>query len=478
MRLRLDIAALVGSVVGLAIAVIALAATCGKAPVPQIAGLSANNLGCAYVGTYNIQCERASDTQLLASDAAATLTMYGAPTLTLGNGEAAEFSALVHASIQGCDGSATCGCDIRRYFPGTMNGGVFARGDGVTVDVPVDSYCGFTAAAQLQVSDAGVAGVSVLCGPACYAAGSISSRYTLPYDAATPDSGGGAPTITSLSPPIGVNGGGNTIAMVGTNLTGATAVTCNGNAVSPSSVTATTLNFVAPAYGGSANGTGNVSVGCTVTTPGGTSTASNFYYYPTTLVQWVFGGVAQSVSAWTDQTGNGNSFAQATGGRQPTLTANWNGSGRQAATFTGPTEFYAGTLAATAQPVTASLVGNAASNSTQQVIMDGAADQIYLNFGGTPNSMYVGFFLTQAIATADVIQVVYNGASSAAVIDGTTHSGTIAAGSLTGPNIGALGNATNGITGNIAEYCTYNSALGATALTNDQQIKKAVWGTP
>ena len=72
------------------------------------------------------------------------------------------------------------------------------------------------------------------------------------------------PTVTGVSPNNGPTGGGTSVTVSGTNLTGATAVHFGTNAgTSISGVTATSLTVTSPA------GTGTVDV--TVTTPNGTS---------------------------------------------------------------------------------------------------------------------------------------------------------------------------------------------------------------
>jgi hypothetical protein len=89
-------------------------------------------------------------------------------------------------------------------------------------------------------------------------------------------SGGGGPTVTSVSPGAGLAEGGTSVTITGTNFTGATAVKFGATAAASFKVTsATSITAVSPA------GSGTVDV--TVTTPEGTSATSSadrFSYVP------------------------------------------------------------------------------------------------------------------------------------------------------------------------------------------------------
>jgi IPT/TIG domain len=80
------------------------------------------------------------------------------------------------------------------------------------------------------------------------------------------------PALTGISPASGSTGGGTSVTLTGTDLTGAT-VSFGSTTVTPTGDTGTQLTLTSPA--GSA-GTVNV----TVTTPGGTSNAESFTYVP------------------------------------------------------------------------------------------------------------------------------------------------------------------------------------------------------
>ena len=85
-----------------------------------------------------------------------------------------------------------------------------------------------------------------------------------------------APTVTNVSPVAGPTGGGNTVTVTGTNLTGATAVTFGTNTGMIKTDTATSITATAPA-----GGAGTVDI--TVTTAGGISAtaAADKYTYTT-----------------------------------------------------------------------------------------------------------------------------------------------------------------------------------------------------
>ncbi|MGW3433971.1 IPT/TIG domain-containing protein [Streptomyces melanosporofaciens] len=82
-----------------------------------------------------------------------------------------------------------------------------------------------------------------------------------------------APVLTALSPPSGPTGGGNTVTLTGTNLTGATQVLFGATPATILTNTPTQITATAPA------GTGTTNV--TVTTPGGTSNALPYTYTTT-----------------------------------------------------------------------------------------------------------------------------------------------------------------------------------------------------
>ncbi|KAJ5661426.1 uncharacterized protein N7477_009042 [Penicillium maclennaniae] len=116
-------------------------------------------------------------------------------------------------------------------------------------------------------------------------------------------SGGGsvsvpAPVVSSVSPTTGPAAGGNTVSIIGSGFTNATAVTFgSAAATSFTVVSATTINAVVPA---GPSGGGSVSV--RVTSPGGTSAAGTTYTY-------IAAPVVSSVSPTTGPAAGGNTVS-------------------------------------------------------------------------------------------------------------------------------------------------------------------------
>jgi len=86
------------------------------------------------------------------------------------------------------------------------------------------------------------------------------------------------PTVTSIGPTSGIDTGGTTVIITGSNFNGATKVSFDGNAAKSFTIDSNTqITAVSPA------GCYNCAVDVTVTTPGGTSATSSsdqFFYYP------------------------------------------------------------------------------------------------------------------------------------------------------------------------------------------------------
>ncbi len=153
----------------------------------------------------------------------------------------------------------------------TITGTNFVTGAGNTTVT-----FGGTAATSVNVASA----TSLTCTTPAHAAGAVNVVVTT--DGGTATSANGftyttpAPTVTGLNPTGGPIAGGTAVTITGTNLTGATAVSFGGTAATGVSVVnATTVTCTSPAH---AAGTVDV----TVTTPGGTSSASgtgNDYTY-------------------------------------------------------------------------------------------------------------------------------------------------------------------------------------------------------
>ncbi len=120
----------------------------------------------------------------------------------------------------------------------------------------VNSSTSITATAP--AGSAGAVDVTVTT-PGGTSATSTADQFT--YNAGPPP----APTVSSLNPNNGSTGGGTTVAVAGTNFTGATAVNFGANAAAAYTINSST-SITATAPAGSAG-----AVDVTVTTPGGTS---------------------------------------------------------------------------------------------------------------------------------------------------------------------------------------------------------------
>ena len=128
-----------------------------------------------------------------------------------------------------------------------------------------------------------------------------------------------APTLASLNfSQADIAGGGQSLVATGTNCTGVTAVNVWGTTVTPSSTTATTVTFAAPAH---AAGVTTASL----TGPGGTSGTLAFESWSPVQMTGIGGSYdaskGASASSWADQSATAGAAAQATAANQPTVTA-------------------------------------------------------------------------------------------------------------------------------------------------------------
>ncbi len=133
-----------------------------------------------------------------------------------------------------------------------------------------------------------------------------------------------APTLASLNyAQADIAGGGQSLVATGTNCAGVTAVNVWGTTVTPSSTTATTVTFAAPAH---ASGTTTVSL----TSPGGTSGTIAFESWSPGQITGVDAyldsnkGVTASAGAvgtWVAQDAGAKSFSQAVAVNKPTQVA-------------------------------------------------------------------------------------------------------------------------------------------------------------
>ncbi len=152
---------------------------------------------------------------------------------------------------------------------GSTAGGTVVTVTGINFTGVTGVTFGGTAVTASNVSDTSLTVTS----PAHAAAGSVdilvtTAAGTSDNTAADNFTYGSTPVVTAISPSTGPIAGGTTVTVTGTNFTGATGVLVDGNSVTPSNVTATSLTFVTPAH---AQGTVDIQV----VTPLGTSATSS-----------------------------------------------------------------------------------------------------------------------------------------------------------------------------------------------------------
>jgi hypothetical protein len=136
--------------------------------------------------------------------------------------------------------------------------------------------------------------------------------------------GGPAPTVASVSPTLGDTLGGELLTIIGTNFTGATAVSIGGTAAVGFSVLSTTeIIAIAPAHAAGA------AQSILVTAPGGTSAANTLYEFwsPAVLALtgfWERGDYDAQTATWTARasagTSGGRNLTQATAANVPSET--------------------------------------------------------------------------------------------------------------------------------------------------------------
>jgi hypothetical protein len=180
-----------------------------------------------------------------------------------------------------------------------------------------------------------------------------------------------APTITGLAPATGPPGGGTSVTITGSNLTGATAVTFGGaNAISFTVNSATSITATSPP------GSGTVQV--TVTTPGGAGTGGQFAYAKVTPSLTLTSSPNPSVL------GQAVTFTAKVTGDSPTGTVTFSENGKVLGTATlsgGVATFTIATLPVGQDAVTASYGGdanNAADPETVIQTVNGTSDSARL----------------------------------------------------------------------------------------------------
>jgi hypothetical protein len=119
-----------------------------------------------------------------------------------------------------------------------------------------------------------------------------------------------------------------------------------------------------------------------------------------------------SVSAWADQSGNGNNAAQATAGDQPTLVASSAGfNGQPVLSFNGSSDYLQAPLPVnTVGGLTVFIVAQHDSVSANRAILGGSAG----NYGGSSQ-----WFLMQSTASSNFAEINRNGSVNTSVTSGT-----------------------------------------------------------
>jgi hypothetical protein len=330
-------------------------------------------------------------------------------------------------------------------------------------------------------SPAGTAGAKdvVVTGPA--GAATLSGAFT--YVAAFT-----APTISSLNYSQGdVLGGGQSIVITGTNLSGATGVSFGGTAATITGNTSTTVTVTLPPK---VAGVTTVAV----TTSGGTSGTLAFEYWslasvptPQSMYRADLGvtNVSGKASQWNDQSGAADvnrNLAQATAGNRPTINATDANFGNQSSlAFSSAATTYmqtSGTFTGSpyAQPLLIFFVARWNTVGGHFLLDDnGTGSRIILGESGGGLVFNAGVGLTGGTLTTGVTHagILYaNGAGSLIYLDGSAASvvsGNAGTNALKGLTVGCDGGFSVPFDGWLAEL-TYHQA--ADSLSTRQKFMK------
>jgi hypothetical protein len=309
------------------------------------------------------------------------------------------------------------------------------------------------------------------------------------------------PTISAVTPNAGSAAGGDTITIEGANFTGAS-VTIDGQSCTDVVVAGggASLTCVTPAYSTPNGSTAGQTIA--ITTPAGSVSSSgntqNFFYLPSNTQYTLFlradVGItlATGVSAWADQSGSGNNAAQATGSKQPSVTANFNGSGLPAITGNGSQELIVsaptgiGNGKGTAF-VVCSVATDAQTAPAPFIVVTSSGPELYLLAYSTALSGWACGDALENITntgTADTDAHVLYGGSTAGVnagfagLDETTTTGTLRPTGVTS-YVSIFGVTPSfPMTGSVAWVVYYPGNISSGDSTTVQTIMKTIYGTP
>lgn len=362
---------------------------------------------------------------------------------------------------------------------------------------------GFITGATVTFGGSSATGVSVTnsthiaCTTPAHAAGAVDVVVTNP-DTQTSTGGTGAytytaaPTVTAISKDNGSTSGGTAVTLTGTNFTSATSAAVGGvNLTSFTVVNSTTITGTTGAHAAGL-------VDATVTSPGGTGTKSNCYYFfvPTDIagnVLWLRADlgitIGTGVSTWADQSGNSANATQATGSKQPTV-ASAQINGRDALHFVAASSQYmTGSFASSITTATLFVVGNQSADSQGYFEADPVnVVNTGLSTFNTGGSQFVRRTTTghDATATASLnANQVITGMVQSTRTDiwtngtaGTANTDTVTLASLNNYRIGSIAQDLFFLNGYIAEVIVYNSALSSSDRQKVEAYLRNRWGTP
>lgn len=362
----------------------------------------------------------------------------------LANGEIVDVAATINVHKQ--NGGAADSAVFSRRFNGVQNtGGTLADPSGGTSDVDEThtigtGLVGCTAAIVIS-------GTSLLVQVTRPAGVAVYASCLLDYARGIPPTNGlSAPTLTApASPFFQPPGGGGSLTLPGTNLTGA-AITVGGVAATVTASSPTSITFTCPA-----NAAAGTSYNIQASNGSGSSntlTGNNgVYYIPASITYcWVASqGFNAGTGAWTDFVGGKTASVYSTTVK-PTLTSSW-ANGQPAVSFDGATQSIQATFTDIPQPVSVIFLGdNTGAGSSAGIAYDNAAPAgpgCLLQYvpSTTTATAYGGSLINkvQSMASAIMSRVIYNGGSSSLDFnEGTATTGGIGSGIMqTGVTFGA-----------------------------------------